>query len=307
VYKLLFTLMFFCASTAAAAVLNVEFNFTPFIGDTANKEVETVPGKALVFLNNVPVAESEIGQGNAPVLFDDREIASGVWITSQTFGPVLRKGKNTVRIEFTPADPKASYSAQFRWASVTDQTTTRSEGPGKFSATNQGGKGAENKKFTGRAVFERQFDADFAADLPWHHYPPVAAISDDDRKALAQIIKSRADAFKPNFSIIYSLLEGNRNIDLTGVKKTRCLDKVYSAGVRMGASAPGQLEFITTGNPEVVVQGKTGQLFFPQDPSAISRVKDGETQMCAGMVLGVVYPPRLVFVRTPAGKWEVVY
>jgi len=29
--------------------------------------------------------------------------------------------------------------------------------------------------------------------------------------------------------------------------------------------------------------------------------------MCAGMALAVVYPPRLVVVRTPNGNWEVVY
>ncbi len=37
-----------------AAVINVEFKFTPFIGDPAkDMEVMTVPGKAVVFINNV--------------------------------------------------------------------------------------------------------------------------------------------------------------------------------------------------------------------------------------------------------------
>ena len=36
------------------------------------------------------------------------------------------------------------------------------------------------------------------------------------------------------------------------------------------------------------------------------KIKGEQMQMCAGMALMTVYPPRLVAVRTPNGNWEVV-
>jgi hypothetical protein len=50
----LLILALFWSSAALADVVNVEFKFTPYIGDAATaKQVETVPGKAKVFINNV--------------------------------------------------------------------------------------------------------------------------------------------------------------------------------------------------------------------------------------------------------------
>jgi len=47
--KIAFVLLLFRPSLAAAGVVNVEFKFTPFVGDAATtKTVETVPGKATV-------------------------------------------------------------------------------------------------------------------------------------------------------------------------------------------------------------------------------------------------------------------
>jgi hypothetical protein len=162
-------------------------------------------------------------------------------------GPALRRGRNKIRIEFVPANAKAAYDAQLRWASVTDQVTRTENGPGRVSATNQSNEGADNRKAVGKVVLEREFAADFAADLPWHHYPPVTALTDADK-----------------------------------------------------------LDFVVTGNPEVVVRGKTGNL-YPIDPKAIGRIKGEELQMGLAIVLGVLYPPQLVAVRDAAGKWAVVY
>jgi len=306
-FKLVLALVLLWSPLASAAVLNVEFHFTPFTGDIANNEVETVQGRASVYINNVLIREREVDRQTVPVLFDDREIAATVWVPVKSLGPVVRKGKNTIRVEFEPVDPKSPYNAQFRWASVTDQERVEEEGPGRFSSTNQSDVGAENKTYTGRAVMERQFDADFAVDLPWHHYPPVTALSDEDKKSLLQLVKSRVDAFKPDFSAFYRLIEGDKNLDLAGIKKTKCLDKAYKAGIRIGVAGPEQIEFLTTGNPEVVVRSKKGELYFPQDPKVLERIKDSNTQMCVGFAVAAAYPPHLVFVRNPGGKWELVY
>jgi hypothetical protein len=305
---LIVALLLFWSSMAMAKVINIEFKFAPFVGDPAKaKTVETVPGKALVYVNNVPIAEKNVEKKDVPVLFEEREIAAPVWVPVQSLGPVLRKGKNSIRIEFEPADPKARYRAQLRWASVTDQTAKTEDSAGRISETNQAGEGVDDRKASGRVVFEREFVADFAADLPWHHYPAVKSLSDDDKKALAKIVRERADSFKPAFAAAYSMLKGNRNIDLPEVKKARCLDKGYAAGVRVGFRSQDQMDFVTTGNPEVVVQSKTGALFFPLDPKAIDRIKEDEIQMCVMMVFSVLYPSRLVVVRTASGKWEVAY
>ena len=49
------------APLTRAAVINVEFKFTPFVGDPAkDQEVMTVPGKAVVSINNVTIAEQEV-------------------------------------------------------------------------------------------------------------------------------------------------------------------------------------------------------------------------------------------------------
>lgn len=300
------------SSLAAAGVINIEFNFTPFVGDPVKSDrVETVPGKALVLVNNVPVAEQDIQKQTVPVLFDNREIGTAVWVPGSAMGPALRRGKNKLRIEFSPANAKTPYDAQLRWASVTDQVTRTEDGPGQMSATNQSDEGADNRKTAvGKAVFEREFQADFAADLPWHHFAPVTALNDADRQQLAAMVSARAEAFKPNFSAAYQLLKTSATpgleLNLAAIQKSRILDKAYAAGIRIMVSRADNLDFVVTGNPEVVVRAKAGDL-YSIDPKAIGRIKGNDMQMGLGMVLGVLYPSRLVAVRDPAGKWTVVY
>src|SRR5204862_7136932 len=71
---------------AMAAVINFEVQFTPFTGDIAKSEVQTVAGKASVFLNNVPIAEQDVEKKSVPVLFDNREIAPAVWVPTKSLG-----------------------------------------------------------------------------------------------------------------------------------------------------------------------------------------------------------------------------
>lgn len=301
------------SSLVWAAVLSVEFNFTPFVGDVAKaKQVVSVPGKAAVFVNGVPVAEQEVDKGEMPVLFDNREVAAAVWITGGSLGPALRKGKNILRIEFTPTDTKAVYGAQLRWASITDQVSRTESGAGRVSTTNQANEGADNRKgLTGKLVMEREFVADFAADQPWHRYPPVTALSDADKQALAALVAERAALFKPDFAAAHQFLKSANTpgvqLDIDGIRKSKVLQKGYDAGLRIVAPPADKLDFVLTGNPEVAVRGKGGAPLFPPDLKAIGRIKSAELQMGLGMVMSVLYPPSLVVVRDPAGKWSVAY
>jgi hypothetical protein len=224
-----------------------------------------------------------------------------------SMGPILRKGKNSIRIEFQPSDAKSPYSAQLTWASVMDESTEGETESGAMTSTNQTGEGKDSKQATGKVVFERDFVADFATDQAWHHYPPVAALSDANKQQIAATIAARAAGFKPDFSDSYRLLAGKEGFDIAAIKKSKCLEAAYAAGVRVAVPTVDQLDFSLTGNPEVVVTRKFGALFDLGGPALFAKIKGDETQMCAGMVLSMAYPPRLSLVHTPAGAWEVVY
>ncbi len=284
-----------------AAVINFEVQFTPFTGDLKKSEVQTVPGKALVYLNNVPIAEQDVEKKNVPVLFENREIAAAVWVPAKSLGGLVRKGKNTLRIEFVPADANASYQSRLQWNEVTDSVRG---GPG--TSTNRGGEGMETKKSQGKAVFEKEFAGDFATELAWHKYPSVASLSEDDRQKLAALVKDRADAFKPNFDSIYTILKTKPELQVAEIRKIGCLEKAHAAGVRVPVPATADLEFSTTGTAAVVIARKGGWL-YPFDQKSFAKVKGEQVQMCAGVALSVAYPPRLVVAKTPDGKWEVVF
>lgn len=305
--RLLIALMLFWPVLASAEIVNVEFKFTPYTGDLKEDQVQTVPGKAQVYINNMLFAEQDVEKQAVPVLFDDREISPSVWVPMNSAGPILRKGKNSIRIEFQPSDAKAPYNAQLSWASVTDQATEVENSPGSSTSTNQTGEGMDSKKGPGKVVFEREFTADFATDRAWQHYPAVTALSDADKQQIAAAVAARAAGFKPGFVDAYKLLEGQENFDLAAIKKSKCLDSAYAVGVRVSAPTIEQMEFALTGNPEVVVSRKGGALFDAGTPELFGKIKGDDNQMCAGMVISVAYPPRLSFVRNPAGAWEVVY
>jgi hypothetical protein len=298
-------LLLLLVAPAAAKTLNVEFKFTPYTGDTKEDHVQVVPGKARVFVNNVPIATQDVEAHEVPVMFDEREIAPAVWVTAESLGPIVRKGKNTIRFEFEPSTP-GGYRAQLRWASITDQVRKES-GPGHEKSTNQAGEGADEKDATGRLVMEREFVADFAIDQPWHHLPPVTAVTDEDREALAARVQERVEWFKPDFSPVYKALAGDAHADVAGVRKRKCLEAAYKAGVRMSAVPASQLEIVTTGGPEVVVQAKGAGPLYPPDRAAFEKIKGDQMQTCASTALSMVYRPRLVAVRTPVGNWEIVY
>ena len=134
----------------------------------------------------------------------------------------------------------------------------------------------------------------------------MTTLSAEDKKSLAMLVKQREEAFKPNFAAAYQILENIPEISLAEVKKAKCLDKSYAAGIRITAMTPDQLDFVTTGNPEVVIRGKGGDLYHPVDLKALTGIKDDDL-LGFQMVFAALFPARLVAVRTPSGKWEVVY
>jgi hypothetical protein len=310
--KIFVAMLVIWSSLVSAGVLNVEFNFTPFVGDMAKSDhVVMVPGKAAIYVNNVPYAEQEIQEGETPVLFESREIGAAVWIRGDSMGPALRKGKNTIRVEFVPANLKKQYAVQLRWASVMDHVTNGGDGRGRSTSTNQSDEGVDNRaKVVGKITLEREFAADFAIDQPWHHYPAITTLTDADKQMIAALLNERAGTFKPDFSSAHQLLKSSNTpglqLDVAEIQKSKILQKAYAAGLRIAAPPIDQLDFITTGNPEVVVRGKAGAL-FPIDDKALGRIKGDELQMALAMVLSVLYPPQFVVVRDKAGKWTVVY
>lgn len=193
-----------------------------------------------------------------------------------------------------------------RWASVTDAVTEETE-PGQGRSTNQTDEGVDERKACkGKVIFEREFTADFALDLPWHRYPAVSSLTEEDKQRIAALLKTRAEWFQPDFAALYKALEEAESLKVDDVRKAQCLEAVYKAGVRVSAPQAGELDFTTTGGPEVVVTKKQGSL-FGLDEKTFAPIKDEETQMCAGMALSVIYPGKLMVVRPPDGAWKIVY
>ena len=299
-------LLLLLGAWARATVINVGFKFTPFIGDPEKDEkVTTVPGKAVIFINDIPATEQEVHADDLPVLFDEHEVAPAVWVPISSLGPVVHKGANKLRIEFTPNDLEKTYRAQLRWASVTD-TTREDEEPGSVRSTNQANEGVDDRKsLKGKVIFEREFTADFAQDLPWHHYPAITSLTEEDKQKIAALLKARADWFKPDFSALYKALEDNEALKVDDVRKAQCLEAVYKAGVRVTAPQAGELDFAMTNGPVVMVTKKGGAL-FGLDENTFASIKDEETQMCAGLALSMIYPGKVMVVRQPNGDWQLV-
>ncbi len=295
-----------CVSVAPAAVMNVEFEFTPFTGDPAREqEVTAVPGEARVLINNVPVIEQVITAEKLPVSAE-HVVAAAVSVPMSSVGPVIRRGRNKLRIEFVPNDSQKTYRALLRWEEVTDQALEEAGAAGEEAASKLAHAQVDDRsEVQGKVVFEREFTADFAFDLPWHHYPPITSLGEEDKQKLAAVLKKRAEWFKPDFSALYQALEDNESLKAGDVRKAQCLESAYRAGVRVTAPEVGDLDFTTTGGPEVVVTKKKGAL-FGLDETMYALVKDEETRMCAALALSMIYAGKMIAVRKSDGTWEIV-
>ena len=129
-------------------------------------------------------------------------------------------------------------------------------------STNQANEGVDDRKtIKGKVVFEREFAADFALDLPWHHYPAVTSLTEEDKQKIAGALEDTGGWFQPDFAALYKAIDENESLKVDDVRKAHCLEAVYQAGVRVTAPQAGELEFATTGGPEVVVTRKRGHAF----------------------------------------------
>lgn len=54
------------------------------------------------------------------------------------------------------------------------------------------------------------------------------------------------------------MLENKQSIDPAEIMKIKCLEIGYASGVRVASHPIDQLDFVITGNPEVVIQSKRG-------------------------------------------------
>lgn len=287
------------------AVLNVKF--TPYQGDSKSGPFATVPGQTRVYINNVPFVEQEVHLYD--VIAEDGAVGPAVWVA--VFGPVLRKGRNKVRIEFTPSNPTAAYRTQVSWGTESDSATSaeaKGAAPSNNQTNTQTNTGIENKPATrGKFFFERDLTVDTAADLPWHLYEPVKVLTDQDKKQLTAALANYLNLFQPNFDAAYAVLD-DRGLRADEARKIRCLEEAYSAKLIPNSSVPTQLEFVFTGNPEVVVRRKGGgNLFLEIDLKAYARIKDEGAQDCARLAIITLYPNRMAFVHDPAGGWRLVY
>jgi hypothetical protein len=216
--KALLALILVWGECATAAVINFEVQFTPFTGDIAKSEVQTVAGKASVFLNNVPIAEQDVEKKSVPVLFDNREIAPAVWVPVKSLGGLVRKGKNTLQIEFVPSDANAAYQSRLQWNEVNDHGPGAAQRRiGHFDEPRRRRNGDEEEPGQGRlrkGIRRRLRDRAAVAQVP------VGRLAQRRRQAEARaLVKERADAFKPKFEAIYQILGSKPEIQVAEIRK----------------------------------------------------------------------------------------
>ncbi len=291
---------------ATAAVVNVEFNFAPYTGNPDKEDVIVfVRGEARLFINGLPFAQMDVKEQKYKIIFSDREISSApVAITGESFGALLLKGTNTLRVEFLPAAPKLTYTAELNWASVTDGVTETRDARGTVSTTNLAQKGRDRKTVQGPVVLEREFQADFAKDRPWHRYPSVKELSDTDKQQIRALAAQRLQALEPDFKTFYAWLEKN-DFNVAQIRSDKVLEKIHASRLRVKMANAAKLEFVVGGGPGVLVKAVGGEpVYKPENPQVLSKLADKGAQEFAMSVLPRLFPPRLVVARTPAGAWE---
>jgi len=305
--KALAVLLMIFPVLATAAVVNVEFHFAPYTGNPDTEDVIVfVPGQTRLFVNGLPFAEVEVREQKYQIIFSDREISSApVSLTGESFGALLRKSTNTLRVEFVPADAQRTYTAELRWASVTDGVTeTRTEQG--VSSTNLAQQGRDRQTVQGTAVLEREFQADFVHDLPWHHYPPVQALGEADKQQIRTLVAQRLQALQPDFKVFYAWLD-KHNFKVADIRKGKVLEKIHASGLRVKMVDAARLEFIVGGGPGVMVKAAgTEPVYRPENPQALSKVTTKGAKDFATSVLPQLFPARLIVARTPSGVWEAV-
>ena len=78
-----------------------------------------------------------------------------------------------------------------------------------------------------------------------------------------------------------------------------------AVGARVSSLMNPYLQFIADRGKATVDVQFQGQLFFPVDLAPFEKIEPDD-QMCVGAALSVLFPPRLVVVKTDEGGWEVI-
>lgn len=294
-------------AVAHAAVSGLEFSFSPYLGNPdQNDAIMLVGGEARIYVNGLPHIEVEVRERKHVMNSAGRDITpAAVIIDVASFGTLLRKGRNTLRVDFFPADYKRAYTVELRWTPVGDATTGPRAAKG---AAARGPVEPSRERINARSAvrIEREFDADFATGRAWHQYPAVTALSDADREQIRALLVQRLHALQPGFGVFYAWLARN-NFVVAEIRKDRVPEKIQAAGLLVRMADTGRLEFLIGPGAGVMVKPPLKEpLYWPENPSVLSRISDAAAQEFARSILPRLFPTRLMVARNADGVWEAV-
>ncbi len=104
----------------------------------------------------------------------------------------------------------------------------------------------------------------------------------------------------------YKFIDADARFYGAELRKLKCVEKAYAAGLLVQGPATGQLDILLSGNQEVVLRAKSGPLYNPVDESIFGRIKDQSIMRCMIPVMEVLFPERIIAVKNPSGVWEEV-
>jgi hypothetical protein len=302
----------------AARPVNVDFNFTPYLPPARDADkVTTLEGVVELELNGVPMLELPL-ESKSALLMDSSaegiEVFPALWLNALELQPLLRRGDNLLRLQFTPRDGAVSYRSQFRWTVIEDQTTTSTTARGSLLTTNHGAGGREDREARGQVTVQQAFQAPFAKVELWHAAPAVTTLTPADRAAIQELIRRRAALFSPDFEAAYRFLAGlpkdrGISLDIPEIRRLRCLEAGYATGIRVAAPAEADLNLVTTNSPVVVARGEGEFLMsFPNEPGMAERYEalPNDKGFCFAVSFNMLFPKRLLLVKGVDGQWQIL-
>ncbi|AXK39482.1 hypothetical protein DWG20_08565 [Crenobacter cavernae] len=146
------------ASALAQAEVNMEFKFTPFVGaENEAGKIEVMPGTARIYVNGALHSERKLAK--ASVLADGGGVAPSLSLPVSSLGEKLKRGANTLRVEFRPADANKRYRVQFGWAAASDSIGAADDAGRRRSGNQASSTGRQTRDAVGPVAFESRFSA----------------------------------------------------------------------------------------------------------------------------------------------------
>jgi hypothetical protein len=303
---------------ALANTVNGEVTFTPYRGELGQaRELPTLPGRIEVELNGVPLLDDPLEAKKALVMGlsgAPPELSPAFWLQLRGLQPVLRRGPNLLQLRFSPIDGQVRYRSQFRWAVVSDQTTTATTPQGSTLSTNLDAEGGEVRDSQGPVSFTYRFEAPYARAESWHDDPPIRSLEPADRASILALLDRRVALLSPNFSAAYQRFAAQPSdrgfaFHVDAMRKNRCLERGYAAGALVAAPPPADVRLITTDSPVVVVRSVGPSLFRPANlPGAQARLAalPQDVGFCFELASRFLFPPRLLLVKGRDGQWKTL-